>query len=86
MRRGRLWTKLEGMDTFISLCPLLVALIPLGMALRALMTDERPQAKSPAAAFYDGYSNPSTFPGLATLKELENTAPTFVKRNEWWTE
>lgn len=86
MRRGRLWTKLEGMDTLISLCPLIVALIPLGMALRALMTDEKPRTKSPTTAFYDGYSSPSTFPSLATLKELENTAPTFVKRNEWWTE
>ena len=74
------------MDTLISLCPLVVALIPLGMALRALMTDERPQTRSAAAAFYDGYGNPSTFPSLATLRELENTAPTFVRRNEWWTE
>ena len=74
------------MDTLISLCPLIVALIPLGMALRALMGDERPQTKNAAEAFYDGYTNPSTFPSLATLKELESTAPTFVRQNEWWTE
>ncbi|MEP6874744.1 MAG: hypothetical protein ABI887_10295 [Burkholderiales bacterium] len=74
------------MDTLISLCPLIVALIPLGMALRALIGDEKPQTKSAAAAFYDDDTTPSTFPSLATLKELENTAPTFVKRNEWWTE
>lgn len=74
------------MDTLLSLCPLIVALIPLGMALRALMTAKRPQTGSPTAAFYAGDSNPSTFPSLATLKEMEDTAPAFVKRNEWWAE
>ena len=74
------------MDTLIFLCLLVVALLPLGIVLRDLITDERPRTKSAAAAFYDGYGNPNTFPSLATLKELENTAPTFVKRNEWWTE
>jgi hypothetical protein len=75
MRRSLLSTKLEYMETLISLCPLIVALIPLGMALRALLTD----------AVHDGNGSPSTFPSLETLSELENTAPTFVKQMEWWT-
>ena len=74
------------MDTLISLGLLVVALVPLGIAVRDLLTDDRAQAKSPAAVFYDGYSNPSTFPSLATMKELESTTPAFLKRNEWWTE
>ena len=72
---------LVGMDTLISFWPLVVALIPLGMALRALLTDEEPRTQSPATDFHVGDSNPSTFPSLATLTELENTVPTFVKRN-----
>ena len=86
MRSGHPRTKLECMQTLISLCPPIVALIPLGMVLRALMAGDGPQTTSAAAAFYDGYGNPSTFPSLATLKALENTAPTFVKQSEWWTE
>ena len=86
MRGCRSSTKLEGMDTLLSLCPLVVALIPLVMALRALMTAKRPQSGSPVATFYARDGNPSTFPSLATLKEMEDTAPLFVKRNEWWAE
>ena len=86
MRRGRVWAKLEGMDTLFSLCPLVVALIPLGMALRALMTAKRPQTRSLTAAFYAGDSHPSTSPSLATLKEIEDTAPVFVKRSKGWAE
>ena len=74
------------MDTLLSLYPLVVALIPLGMALRALMAAERPESGSPTAPSCVRDSNPSTFPSLATLKEMEDTAPLFVKRNEWWTE
>ena len=86
MRRSRLWTKLEGMETFISLCPLLVALIPLGMAVRAFMGSDRSETKGSTAAFYSADADPITFPSLATLRDLEETAPTFVRRKEWWTE
>ena len=86
MRRCRLWTKLQGMDTFIALCPLLIALIPLGMAVRTFMRSDRPETKGSTAAFYSADADPTTFPSLATLRELERTAPTFVKRSEWWTE
>lgn len=86
MRCGAWWTKLKLMDTFIALCLLVAALIPLGIALRDFVTDATPPARSAAALFYEGDSEPSTFPSLATLKDLEDTAPTFVKRNEWWTE
>ena len=74
------------MDTLLSLGPLVVALIPLGMALRALMAAEWPQSGSPDATFYARDSNPSTFPSLATLKEMKETAPLFLKRNEWCAE
>ena len=74
------------METLISFCPLVVALIPLGMVLRAMMTGDKSQTKSAVTAFYDGYSNPSTFPSLAALKELEKTSPTYLRRNEWWIE
>ena len=77
---------LVGMDTLISLGLLVVALIPLYLALRDVAADARPRKKNPASAFFDADSNPSTFPSLATMKELEDTAPVFVRRNEWWTE
>jgi hypothetical protein len=74
------------MDTLLSLYPLFVALIPLGMALRALIAAERPESGSPPAASYARDSNPSTFPSLATLQEMEDTAPLFVRGNEWRSE
>jgi|KBSMisStandDraft_5_1062788.scaffolds.fasta_scaffold576245_2 hypothetical protein len=77
---------LVGMDTLISIGLLVVALIPLCIALRDVLTDDGPRPKNSAATFFDADSDPSTFPSLATLQELEHTAPTFVKRNEWWTE
>ncbi len=70
------------MDTLLFLCPLFIALIPLGMALRALMTAKRPADREPYRYVLRGDSNPS----LATSMEMEDTAPVFVKRNEWWTE
>jgi hypothetical protein len=83
MRRDRVWTKLEGMDTLISFWPLVVALIPLAMALRAVATDG-PKTSTSVSHENDGYR--TAFPSLATLKDMEDTAPMFVKRSEWWSE
>ena len=83
MRRGRVWTKLEGMDTLISFWPLVVALVPLVMALRAMATDG-PKTARPVSQ--ESGDHPAAFPSLATLKDMEDTAPMFVKRSEWWSD
>jgi len=77
------WMKLEGMDALISLCPLVIALIPVGMALRALLTEFRPRAENPAAAFYEANSRPTAYPSLATLRDMEDTMPMYVKAGDW---
>ena len=74
------------METFISLGLLAVVLTPLCIVVRDFLTTGKRRAKTAVEAFYDGTGSASTFPSLATLKDLEETAPTFVKRNEWWTE
>lgn len=71
------------MDTLITLIPLAVALVPIAMALRALLAELRPQTESPTAEFYRANSRPTTYPSLATLRDLEDTMPAFVKRGEW---
>lgn len=83
MRRGRVWTKLEGMDTLISFWPLVVALVPLVMALRAMATDG---LKTETPVSQESGDHPAAFPSLATLKDMEDTAPMFVKRSEWWSD
>ena len=75
-----------GMETFISLCPLLVALIPVGMAVRVLMRPANSETKGSTAAFYSADADPITFPSLATLRGLQETAPTFVRQSERWSE
>jgi hypothetical protein len=71
------------MDKLISLCPLVIALIPIGMALRALLAELRPQTESPTAEFYRANSRPTKYPSLATLRDLEDTMPMFVRSGEW---
>jgi len=61
------------MDTLITLIRLVVALIPVGMALRALLTELRPPIESPTAEFYRANSRPTTYPSLAALKDMEET-------------
>ena len=73
----------EGMDTLITMIHLAVALIPIGMALRALLAELRPQTESPTAEFYRANSRPTTYPSLATMRDLEDTMPMFVKSGEW---
>lgn len=75
---------LEPMDTFISLGLLAVVLVPLYVVVRDLMrtpgSHAAPLVREP---FYETTSTMSTFPSLATLRQLEDTAPSFVKQQEW---
>lgn len=71
------------MDTLITLLPLVIALVPIGMALRALLTELRPQTESPTAEFYQAHSRAATYPSLATLRDLEDTMPMFVRNADW---
>ena len=70
------------MDTLISLCPLIVALIPVGMALRALLTEFRTRAEISDPEFCEASSRPTAYPSLATLRDLEDTMPMFAKNVE----
>ena len=86
MRADELSTKLHGMETLITVGMLVVALIPLVVTVRALAAHDKQQAANAVAAFYKDETT-IPMPGAPKRRELaEETASTFVKRAEWWTE
>jgi hypothetical protein len=85
MRCVQVWAKLEDMDTLISAWPLVVALVPLVMAIRALMTD-RPTTMGSTPVPQESGIRSIELPSLATSKDLDDTTPIFLNRQDWWSE
>ena len=75
-----------GMDTLITLGLLAVVLAPLFIVVRDLVRTRPRSASRMPEVRYETTSTMSTFPSLATLKSMEDTAPTFVRAREWWSE
>ena len=81
MRTDSMPTMLITMDTLLLFALLAVALAPLGIVVRELLTRDHLKNRTALAAFYD---DTSSFPSLETMQELERTGPTHLERREWW--